>query len=435
MNISIVGTGYVGLVSGTCFAELGSNVTCIDIDKVKIENLKKGIIPIYEPGLEGLVKRNISAGRLNFSTELNEVINKSDILFIAVGTPSGKDGSADLKYVIDVARTIGKSINNYLIVVTKSTVPVGTSYKIKSIISEEINKRGLNIDFDVASNPEFLKEGDAINDFMKPDRVIVGVDSERAKEVLTKLYQPMLLNNFRVYFMDIKSSEMTKYASNAMLATRISFMNDIANLCELVGADVDKVRKGVGSDSRIGSKFLYPGIGYGGSCFPKDVKALIKIGLDNNYVMSVLNAVEEVNQKQKTILFDKFKSHYKGNIEGKNVAIWGLAFKPGTDDIREAPSLLIIDKLINSGCNVSVYDPVAMAEVKKLYNDKIKYANDMYSATLNADTLMHLTEWKEFRMPNWGIIKRSMKPNPVVLDGRNVYNETDLIGIKYYKIG
>ena len=435
MKISIIGTGYVGLVTGTCFAELGSNVTCVDIDKVKIDNLNKGVIPIYEPGLEKMVQRNVAAGRLSFTSELNKVINQSEVLFIAVGTPSDKDGSADLKYVLDVARTIGQNINRYLVVATKSTVPVGTSKKVKDVISEEVRKRGLNIEFDVASNPEFLKEGDAINDFMKPDRVVVGVESDKAKKILTSLYQPMLLNNFRVIFMDIASSEMTKYAANAMLATRISFMNDIANLCELVGADVNMVRTGIGSDSRIGNKFLYPGTGYGGSCFPKDVKALIKIGIDHGYELNVLNAVEYVNDKQKLILFEKLVKHFKGNIKGKNIAIWGLAFKPGTDDIREAPALVIIEKLLQSGCNVTVYDPVAMDEVRKKIQNEIQYAQDLYSATLNADAIMHITEWKEFRMPNWEIIKRSMRPNPVLFDGRNVYSQSDLDGIKYYKIG
>ncbi|NLN49273.1 MAG: UDP-glucose/GDP-mannose dehydrogenase family protein [Clostridiales bacterium] len=435
MKISIIGTGYVGLVTGTCFAELGSNVTCVDIDKVKIDNLNKGVIPIYEPGLEKMVQRNVAAGRLSFTNELNKVINQSEVLFIAVGTPSDKDGSADLKYVLDVARTIGQNINRYLVVATKSTVPVGTSKKVKDVISEEVRKRGLNIEFDVASNPEFLKEGDAINDFMKPDRVVVGVESDKAKKILTSLYQPMLLNNFRVIFMDIASSEMTKYAANAMLATRISFMNDIANLCELVGADVNMVRTGIGSDSRIGNKFLYPGTGYGGSCFPKDVKALIKIGIDHGYELNVLNAVEYVNDKQKLILFEKLVKHFKGNIKGKNIAIWGLAFKPGTDDIREAPALVIIEKLLQSGCNVTVYDPVAMDEVRKKIQNEIQYAQDLYSATLNADAIMHITEWKEFRMPNWEIIKRSMRPNPVLFDGRNVYSQSDLDGIKYYKIG
>ena len=382
-----------------------------------------------------MVQRNVAAGRLSFTNELNKVINQSEVLFIAVGTPSDKDGSADLKYVLDVARTIGQNINRYLVVATKSTVPVGTSKKVKDVISEEVRKRGLNIEFDVASNPEFLKEGDAINDFMKPDRVVVGVESDKAKKILTSLYQPMLLNNFRVIFMDIASSEMTKYAANAMLATRISFMNDIANLCELVGADVNMVRTGIGSDSRIGNKFLYPGTGYGGSCFPKDFKAFIKIGIDHVYEINVLNAVEYVNDKQKLILFEKLVKHFKGNIKGKNIAIWGLAFKPGTDDIREAPALVIIEKLLQSGCNVTVYDPVAMDEVRKKIQNEIQYAQDLYSATLNADAIMHITEWKEFRMPNWEIIKRSMRPNPVLFDGRNVYSQSDLDGIKYYKIG
>lgn len=435
MNITIVGTGYVGLVSGTCFAELGSNVTCVDVNKEKIENLKKGIIPIYEPGLESMISKNVNADRLHFSTMLEDVINDSEIIFIAVGTPSEDDGSADLKYVIDVAKTIGKSINKYLVVVVKSTVPVGTSNKVKQAIQQQIEKRKVEVEFDVASNPEFLKEGDAIDDFMKPDRVVIGVETEKAKAMMTKLYQPILLNNFRVIFMDIPSAEMTKYAANAMLATRISFMNDIANLSELVGADVNMVRRGIGSDTRIGNKFLYPGCGYGGSCFPKDVKALIKTARDHGYNLSVLNAVEDVNEKQKSILFDKYKKHYNGRTKGKKVAIWGLAFKPGTDDMREAPSLVLIDSLLNDGCEVSVYDPVAMDECRRIVGDKVKYAKDLYDTVLDAEVIFHVTEWKEFRMPNWEVIKRSMKPNPVMIDGRNVFDHETLSGYIYYGIG
>ena len=435
MNITIVGTGYVGLVSGTCFAELGSNVTCIDVNQEKIENLKKGIIPIYEPGLESMIGKNVNAGRLHFDTKLEDVVNESEIIFIAVGTPSDEDGSADLKYVIDVARSIGKSINKYLVVVVKSTVPVGTSKKVKQAIQEELDKRNVEVKFDVASNPEFLKEGDAIDDFMKPDRVVIGVETEKAKAFMTNLYQPILLNNFRVIFMDIPSAEMTKYAANAMLATRISFMNDIANLSELVGADVNMVRRGIGSDTRIGNKFLYPGCGYGGSCFPKDVKALIKTAKDNGYNLRVLNAVEEVNELQKNVLFKKFKQHYNGETRGKKVAIWGLSFKPGTDDMREAPSLVLIEQLLNEGCEVVVYDPVAMNECKRIVGDNVKYANDLYDSVLDTEVIFHVTEWKEFRMPNWEVIKRSMKSNPVMIDGRNVFDQETLVDFKYLGIG
>lgn len=434
MNIAIVGTGYVGLVSGTCFAELGVNVTCVDIDQNKIEQLQAGNIPIYEPNLDNLVLRNVRAGRLHFTTDLASVLNDVEIVFSAVGTPPDEDGSADLKYVLEVARTIGKNMNKYLLVVTKSTVPVGTARKVKTVIREELMARNVNIDFDVASNPEFLKEGDAIEDFMKPDRVVVGVESERAKELMTRLYKPMFLNNFRVIFMDIPSAEMTKYAANAMLATRISFMNDIANLCERVGADVSMVRKGIGSDSRIGNKFLYPGCGYGGSCFPKDVKALIKTAQQNDYTMKVLEAVEEVNEKQKNVLFEKFVTRYKGEVKGKKVAIWGLAFKPGTDDMREAPVLVLIDSLLKAGCCVKAYDPVAMEEASRRIGDKIEYARDMYDALVDAEALFHVTEWKEFRMPNWEVVRRSMK-NPLLIDGRNVYSLSELKGIEYLKIG
>lgn len=435
MNIAIVGTGYVGLVSGTCFAELGANVFCVDVDLQKIESLKQGIVPIYEPNLDSMVLRNIKAERLHFVTRLTEILDEVEIVFIAVGTPPNKNGSADLHYVLDVAKAIGQNMNKYLVVVTKSTVPVGTAPKVASTIQCELDNRGINVEFDVASNPEFLKEGNAIDDFMKPDRVIVGVETEKAKDLMTRLYKPMLLNNFRVIFMDIPSAEMTKYAANSMLATRISFMNDIANLCELVGADVNMVRKGIGSDSRIGSKFLYSGCGYGGSCFPKDVKALIKTAAENGYNMRVLNAVEEVNESQKNVLFEKFKKYFKNKIEGKKVAIWGLAFKPETDDMREAPSLVLIDSLLKSGCSVAVYDPVAMNECKRRIGDKVEYASNMYDAVIDADVIFLVTEWKEFRMPSWKVIKRSMKPEAVIIDGRNIYTASDLEGIGYIKIG
>ena len=435
MNIAIVGTGYVGLVSGTCFAELGANVTCVDVNKQKIRSLLNGEIPIYEPGLEQLVSRNVKAGRLHFTTNLAEVLDEVEIVFSAVGTPPDEDGSADLRYVLEVAKTIGENINKYVLVVTKSTVPVGTAQKVKATIQAELDKRGLDVPFDVASNPEFLKEGNAIDDFMKPDRVVVGVESEKAKELMTKLYKPMLLNNFRVIFMDIPSAEMTKYAANSMLATRISFMNDIANLCELVGADVNMVRKGIGTDTRIGSKFLYPGCGYGGSCFPKDVKALIKTASKQGYVMKVLNAVEEVNEKQKNILFEKFTKYYNGDIKGRKVALWGLAFKPETDDMREAPALVLIDSLLKAGCQVIAYDPVAMNECKRRIGDSIQYADNLYDTVIDADAIFHVTEWKEFRMPSWGVIKKAMKPDAVLIDGRNVFGETDLNGIKYLRIG
>ncbi len=436
MNIAVVGTGYVGLVSGACFADMGVNVTCVDIDKTKIENLKKGIIPIYEFGLENIVKRNVDYGRLHFTTELVDVLDEVDIVFSAVGTPPDEDGSADLRYVLDVARTIGKNMKKYLVVVTKSTVPVGTAKKVKAAIQEELDKRGVSIKFDVASNPEFLKEGAAIKDFMSPDRVVVGVESDHAKELLTKLYRPFLLNNFRVIFTDIPSAEMIKYAANAMLATRISFMNDIANLCEIVGADVNMVRKGIGTDSRIGSKFLYPGCGYGGSCFPKDVKALIKTADNNNYSMKVLKAVEEVNEQQKTVLFNKLNKYYKGDLSGKIITLWGLSFKAETDDMREATSLVTIDLLLNAGCKVKVYDPVAMEECQRRLGDKVEYAKDMYDAALESDALLLLTEWHQFRIPNFGIIKKIMK-KPLIFDGRNIYDSSEITksGVEYYGIG
>ena len=443
MNIAIVGTGYVGLVSGTCFAEMGINVTCIDIDSKKIQGLKKGIIPIYEPGLEDMILRNVKAERLHFTTKITEILDNVDVVFSAVGTPSGEDGSADLKYVLEVARTIGQHMKKYILLVTKSTVPVGTARLVRHTIQEELDKRGLDIDFDVASNPEFLKEGDAIKDFMSPDRVVVGVESEKAKEMMTKLYRPFLLNNFRVIFMDIPSAEMTKYAANAMLATRISFMNDIANLCELLGADVNMVRKGIGTDVRIGSKFLYAGIGYGGSCFPKDVKALIQTAEQNGYDLKVLKAVEEVNEHQKRILFSKLLKHFGNAIEGKTIAVWGLSFKPNTDDVREAPSLVLIKKLLKAGCKIRVFDPVAMPEAQKAFerlgfkvDGNICFANDIYDAVLDADALMLVTEWKEFRMPSWGVVRKSMK-GKIILDGRNIYDADELTdyGFTYDCIG
>ena len=425
MNIAIVGTGYVGLVSGTCFAEMGVNVTCVDVNEEKIHSLLNGQIPIYEPGLDEMVLRNYQEGRLKFTTDLASCLDDVDIVFSAVGTPPDEDGSADLQYVLMVARTFGQYINKYTILVTKSTVPVGTAKKVKEVIKEELSKRGIDIPFDVASNPEFLKEGAAIKDFMSPDRVVVGVESDKAKELMSKLYRPFLLNNFRVIFTDIPSAEMIKYAANSMLATRISFMNDIANLCELVGADVNMVRKGIGSDSRIGSKFLYPGCGYGGSCFPKDVKALIKTAEKNGYSMGVLKAVEEVNENQKYVLFNKLYRYYNGELNGKAIALWGLAFKPETDDMREA-----------TGCIIKVYDPVAMNECKRKIGEAVIYATDMYDAVLDADALLILTEWKQFRLPSWGVVGKSMK-KCLVIDGRNIYDAEEMKGngFEYYCIG
>ncbi|WP_294617717.1 UDP-glucose/GDP-mannose dehydrogenase family protein [uncultured Bacteroides sp.] len=436
MKIAIVGTGYVGLVTGTCFAEIGVNVICVDTNSEKIEALKQGIIPIYENGLEEMVNRNAKAGRLQFTTSLESCLNEVDVIFSAVGTPPDEDGSADLSYVLEVARTIGQNMKKYVLVVTKSTVPVGTAGKVRAAIQAELDKRGIDVDFDVASNPEFLKEGNAVADFMSPDRVVVGVESERAKELMSKLYKPFLLNNFRVIFMDIPSAEMTKYAANSMLATRISFMNDIANLCELVGADVNMVRSGIGSDTRIGRKFLYPGIGYGGSCFPKDVKALIKTAEQNGYQMRILRAVEEVNEKQKSALFEKLQRHFNDDLRGKTIALWGLAFKPETDDMREAPSLILINKLMDAGCNVRVYDPAAMTECHRRIGDKVCYATDMYDAALDADALMLVTEWKEFRLPSWAVIKKAMR-TPVLLDGRNIYEKKEIeeLGFTYHCIG
>ncbi|MDR0582547.1 MAG: UDP-glucose/GDP-mannose dehydrogenase family protein [Prevotellaceae bacterium] len=436
MKITIVGTGYVGLVTGACFAEMGTHVDCIDIDTKKIAGLNNGIIPIYEPGLDNLVHKNAAAGRLKFGTDLTAVIGNSDIVFSAVGTPPDENGSADLKYVLDVARTVGRSINKYVVFVTKSTVPVGTAELVRKTIREELQKRGVEIPFDVASNPEFLKEGAAIDDFMRPDRIVVGVDSDKAKTFMEQLYKPFTLNGHPVIFMDIASAEMTKYAANAMLATRISFMNDIANLCERVGANVHEVRRGIGSDPRIGAKFLYPGCGYGGSCFPKDVKALIKTAAEHHYDMRVLQAVEEVNERQKEILYRKLEKRFNGELKGKTIALWGLSFKPQTDDMREAPSLTLIEKLLAAGCTVKTYDPVAMPEAKRIIGGKVGYAKDIYETAQQADAILLITEWKEFRLPDWNAIRNAMR-TPVVLDGRNIYDSDELqrAGFEYYGLG
>ena len=435
MNIAIVGTGYVGLVSGACFAEMGIDVTCVDINPEKIKCLLNGEIPIYEPGLDDLVKRNVEAGRLHFTTDLTTCLDNVEVVFSAVGTPPDEDGSADLQYVLEVARTFGQHIKKYTILVTKSTVPVGTAKKVKAVIEEELTERGEQIDFEVASNPEFLKEGAAIKDFMSPDRVVVGIESDRAKKVMERLYRPFQMNNYRLYFMDIPSAEMTKYAANAMLATRISFMNDIANLCDLVGANVDMVRKGIGADTRIGSKFLYPGCGYGGSCFPKDVKALARTAREYGYTMGVIEAVEAVNERQKEIVVKKLQDKL-GTLRGKTIALWGLAFKPETDDMREAPALVVIEKLLEAGASVKVYDPVAMDECRRRIGDRVVYCKDMYDVVIDADALAVLTEWKEFRIPSWSVIKRVMKQS-VLVDGRNIYSKDKVIaeGFEYAAIG
>lgn len=437
MKIAVVGTGYVGLVTGTCFAEMGTEVYCVDIDKKKIDNLQNGIIPIFEPGLDEMVERNHKAGRLQFTTDLTSILNNVDIVFSAVGTPPDEDGSADLKYVMDVARNVGKNLNKYILVVTKSTVPVGTAKLVKQAIREELDKRGKNdIEFDVASNPEFLKEGAALDDFMHPDRVVVGIENDKARKLMEKLYKPFTLNNYPIIYTDIPSAEMIKYAANAMLATRISFMNEIANLCEIVGADVSMVRKGIGADVRIGSKFLYAGCGYGGSCFPKDVKALINTAKKNGYNMRILNAVEDVNEFQKNILFDKLLKYYDGSIAGKTIALWGLAFKPNTDDMREAPALVLIDKIIKAGAKIRAYDPVAMEEAHRRLDNSIIYAKDIYDATVSADAILMVTEWNEFRLPMWNVIKKTMN-KPVVFDGRNIFNKQELneLGFDYFGIG
>ena len=436
MKIAVVGTGYVGLVTGTCFAEVGIDVTCIDIDQKKIDGLKEGIMPIYEPGLETMVKKNYEKGRLHFSTNLAESIQDCETAFIAVGTPPGEDGSADLKYVLAVAKSIGENMKNYMVVVTKSTVPVGTAQKVKKEVAAALKKRGVDIPFDVASNPEFLKEGAAIADFLKPDRIVVGVESEKAEEIMKKLYKPFLLNGHPTIFMDVPSAEMTKYAANSMLATKISFMNDIPNLCEIMGADVNMVRKGIGSDNRIGNKFIYPGVGYGGSCFPKDVKALIKTAEDNGYTMSVLKAVEEVNERQKSVMVTKVKSHFGSDLKGKTFAVWGLSFKPKTDDMREAPSIVIINALLEMGAKVKAYDPIAMEEAKHDLKDTITYAKDEYDTLIDADALLLVTEWPEFRIPNFDVVGRLMK-SKVIFDGRNIYDKQEVknLGFDYYGIG
>lgn len=436
MKIAIVGSGYVGLVTGACFSEVGIDVVCVDIDEKKIENLNHGIIPIYEPGLEEMIKRNMLKGRLNFSTNLADTISGVEAIFISVGTPPDEDGSADLKHVLAVARACGRHMNNYKLIVTKSTVPVGTSDKVRNAIQEELDTRMVNIPFDVASNPEFLKEGAAISDFMKPDRIVIGTESDRAEKLIQKLYKPFTLNGHPIIFMDIVSAEMTKYAANSMLATKISFINDIANLCEIVGADINNVRKGIGSDSRIGKKFIYPGIGYGGSCFPKDVQALIRTASENKYDLKVLKAVEAVNKAQKLVLFHKINSHFNGNLQDKTVAVWGLSFKPQTDDMREAPSLQIIKKLLAAGVRVKAYDPVAIEEAKHHFGNAITYCEDQYETLIDADCLAVLTEWSEFRVPNFKVMKCLLK-NPIVFDGRNIYDKEEMhtLGYQYSCIG
>lgn len=436
MKISVVGTGYVGLVSGACFAETGVTVTCVDVDRNKVEMLQDGKIPIYEPGLEDVVKENVAKGRLSFTTNLKESLKDTDVVFIAVGTPPDEDGSADLKYVMAVATEIGKHMNNYLVAVTKSTVPVGTSLKVKAAIQAELDTRGVDVDFDVASNPEFLKEGSAVSDFLKPDRIVVGVETDKAEKVLSRLYKAFLLNGHPILFMDIASSEMTKYAANSMLATKISFMNDIANLCELVGADVSAVRRGIGSDSRIGNHFIYPGIGYGGSCFPKDVQALVRTANEHGYSMDILRSVESVNYRQKAVLFQKIESHFKNDLKGKRIALWGLAFKPKTDDMREAPSLVVIEHLLDAGASVCAYDPVAMEEAKRILGDRIEYSKDQYETCIEADALVVVTEWPEFRMPNFKVLEKLLGEK-VIFDGRNIYdlNELEELGFNYYSIG
>jgi len=436
MKITVVGTGYVGLVTGTCLAETGNTVTCIDIDEKKVENLKKGIIPIYEPGLETLVKKNYEKSKLFFSTDLTQNFDDTEIVFSAVGTPPDEDGSADLKYVLEVARQVGQTMRHYLVMLTKSTVPIGTAEKVRQAIQEELDKRGEKIPFDVASNPEFLKEGSAVNDFLRPDRIVIGTDSEKAQKILERLYKPFVLNGHPVIFMDIPSAEMTKYAANSMLATKISFMNDIANLCEIVGADVNSVRIGIGSDPRIGHKFIYPGTGYGGSCFPKDVKALIKTADKNQYSLEILKAVENVNERQKSVLFAKLYKYFNGKLSGKRVTLWGLSFKPETDDMREAPSLKLIEKLNKAGAHVVGYDPAAMDEAKRILGNKIEYADDAYEALINSDALMLVTEWREFRILKYKLLVKLMN-NRLIFDGRNIYEPEEMRehGFTYYSIG
>ncbi len=436
MKISIVGTGYVGLVTGTCFAEVGINASCVDIDKKKIDGLNNGIIPIFEPGLEELVHRNVKKGRLHFTTDLASTLDGCQVVFGAVGTPPDEDGSADLQYVLEVAREVGRNMTDYLLMVTKSTVPVGTAEKVRAALQEELDKRGSDLKFDVASNPEFLKEGAAIDDFMRPDRIVVGIDTDRAQDLMAKLYKPFTMNGHPVVFMDIISAEMTKYTANSMLATKISFMNDIANLCEIVGANVNMVRKGIGSDTRIGHKFIYPGAGYGGSCFPKDVKALIKTADDNSYSLKILKAVEEVNESQKSIMYRKVEAFFDNKLIGKKIALWGLSFKPKTDDMREAPSLVIIKKFLEAGASVSAYDPAAMEEAKHKLGNSIEYANNQYDALKDADCLVIITEWSEFKFPDFAKIKKLLK-NPVIFDGRNIYDAEEIkkLGFKYSCIG
>ncbi len=436
MKITIVGTGYVGLVTGTSFAETGVLVNCVDIDEKKINNLKKGIIPIYEPGLEKMVERNVRNGRLNFTTNLKETLNNCEVVFSAVGTPPDEDGSADLKYVMEVAREVGKNVEDYVVFVTKSTVPIGTAKKVKNIFQKELDKRNSNLTFDVASNPEFLKEGSAVEDFLRPDRIVIGTESKKAEKILKRLYKPFVLNGHPILFMDIPSAELTKYAANSMLATKISFMNDIANLCELVGANVNNVRRGIGSDSRIGHKFIYPGIGYGGSCFPKDVKALIKTADNNKYSLQVLKAVENVNNKQKSVIYNKVYKYFDGKLEGKNIAIWGLSFKPNTDDMREAPSIIIIKKLLKAGANIKAYDPAAVEEAKWRIGEEVEYTDDKNEALIDADALILVTEWSEFRVLNYKVMDKLMN-NKIIFDGRNIYDPKELeeFNFKYYGIG
>ncbi|MGB4293272.1 MAG: UDP-glucose/GDP-mannose dehydrogenase family protein [Bacteroidales bacterium] len=436
MKIVVVGTGYVGLVTGTCFAETGVTVTCVDIDKEKIKLLQEGKTPLYEPGLEPMMKRNIEKGRLSFTTDLEKSLEGSEAIFIAVGTPPGEDGSADLQHVLKVASEIGKNIKSYVVVVIKSTVPVGTSEKVRKIIREELEKRGVDIPFDMASNPEFLKEGSAVEDFLRPERIVIGTDNERAAEIMSRLYKPFVLNNHPIYYMDIPSAELTKYAANAMLATRISFINEIANLCELLGADINQVRKGIGSDSRIGNKFLYPGPGYGGSCFPKDVKALIRTAAEKGYEMKVIAAVEKANEYQKNVLFYKIRNHFNKNLEGRTIGIWGLSFKPHTDDIRESPSIYLIEKLLLEGAIVKAYDPAAMEETKKVLGNRVKYASDQYDAVNKADALVLVTEWPEFRLPDFKKMAETMS-GKVIFDGRNIYDPSEVrkAGFAYYGIG
>jgi UDPglucose 6-dehydrogenase len=436
MKTIIIGTGYVGLVTGTCFSESGIDVVCVDIDQYKIEKLRQGIIPIYEPGLEPMVKRNLEKKRLTFSTSLKENMPDTEAIFIAVGTPPGEDGSADLKHVLGAAREIGMYLDSYMVVVTKSTVPIGTSKKVKEAIQSELDKRGVTVEFDVASNPEFLKEGAAVEDFLKPNRIILGVESEQARKIMNRLYHPFLLNGHPIIYMDIPSAEMTKYAANCMLATKISFMNDLANLCELVGADITAVRKGIGSDPRIGSKFIFAGIGYGGSCFPKDVKALIKTALDIGYPLEIVQAVENVNIRQKEVIIGKILAHFGGDLKGKIFGLWGLSFKPNTDDIREAPALTIIDKLLEAGASVKAYDPVAMEETRKVTGDRVEFGRDLYDALIDASALILATEWSEFRIPNFKLLSRIMKEK-IIFDGRNIYDPAEVTenGFTYYGIG